>query len=111
MLAMISPRMEPPRAPRSPSNTLLRQPSAEDLDAAHQLVSSARGVRDGSVESRSLRSATETEDGNIIGNRRTSPEILQNGQDRLDASAHEKQNNEINGLGQSCRCVNLQFQV
>lgn len=43
---------EPPRASSSydplpsSSNNLMREPSAEDLDAAHQLVSSARGVRD-----------------------------------------------------------------
>lgn len=30
-----------------PGSTLLRQPSAEDIDAAHQLVSSARGEMTG----------------------------------------------------------------
>jgi hypothetical protein len=32
-----------PPDPFSASRNLIRQPSAEDLDAAHQLVSSARG--------------------------------------------------------------------
>lgn len=32
--------------PMSQSENLLRHPSAEDLDAAHQLVSSARGARE-----------------------------------------------------------------
>lgn len=36
-----------PTDPFMASPNLIRQPSAEDLDAAHQLVSSARGGRNG----------------------------------------------------------------
>lgn len=39
------------RLPTGP-NTSTRHPSAEDLDAAHQLVSSARGGRDRGADSR-----------------------------------------------------------
>lgn len=41
-------RMDHPGRPSDPfarEASLIRQPSAEDLDAAHQLVSSARGAR------------------------------------------------------------------
>lgn len=44
----LKPRMDHmgrPADPFSASPSLIRQPSAEDLDAAHQLVSSARGGR------------------------------------------------------------------
>jgi hypothetical protein len=37
--------MDPLRHSKSEQRSLLREPSAEDLDAAHQLVSSARGER------------------------------------------------------------------
>jgi hypothetical protein len=44
----LKPRMDHMGRPTDPfaaSPNLMRQPSAEDLDAAHQLVSSARGGR------------------------------------------------------------------
>lgn len=44
MLAVRS-AMDPLRHSASERRSLLREPSAEDLDAAHQLVSSARGER------------------------------------------------------------------
>lgn len=44
MLAIQS-AMDPLRHSSSEQRSLLREPSAEDLDAAHQLVSSARGER------------------------------------------------------------------
>lgn len=40
-------RIGKPTDPFIASPNLIRQPSAEDLDAAHQLVSSARGGRNG----------------------------------------------------------------
>ena len=46
----LKPRMDHMGRPTdlfTPSPNLIRQPSAEDLDAAHQLVSSARGERSG----------------------------------------------------------------
>ncbi|KAK2766843.1 putative electron transfer flavoprotein subunit [Arachnomyces sp. PD_36] len=50
MLAM--PQMNNTLKPISQSDNMLRHPSAEDLDAAHQLVSSARGARERHLEIR-----------------------------------------------------------
>ncbi|OJD12492.1 hypothetical protein AJ78_06918 [Emergomyces pasteurianus Ep9510] len=49
------PYTEGTRSPTNNTDILMRHPSAEDLDAAHQLVSSARGGRDNSVSFRSDR--------------------------------------------------------
>lgn len=43
------PHTEDTRSPTKCADILMRHPSAEDLDAAHQLVSSARGGRDNTV--------------------------------------------------------------
>lgn len=48
--------------PMSQSENLLRHPSAEDLDAAHQLVSSARGARERAVEIQREREGGSKED-------------------------------------------------
>ncbi|ODH49856.1 hypothetical protein GX48_04085 [Paracoccidioides brasiliensis] len=48
-LLVTRPLMEDTRSHSESSDTLMRHPSAEDLDAAHQLVSSARGGRDSGV--------------------------------------------------------------
>ncbi|OAX77944.1 hypothetical protein ACJ72_07752 [Emergomyces africanus] len=46
------PYTEDTRSPTNSADILMRHPSAEDLDAAHQLVSSARGGRDNAVNFR-----------------------------------------------------------
>ncbi|EER38301.1 siderophore biosynthesis repressor SREA [Histoplasma capsulatum H143] len=51
-------RAEGARSPTKGTDIPMRQPSAEDLDAAHQLVSSARGGRDNVMNFRSDRQET-----------------------------------------------------
>ncbi|PGH01863.1 hypothetical protein AJ79_07800 [Helicocarpus griseus UAMH5409] len=46
LLASRPPHLEDTRSTSKDTDILMRHPSAEDLDAAHQLVSSARGGRD-----------------------------------------------------------------
>ena len=58
-----------------PSSNLMREPSAEDLDAARQLVSSARGAREAS----STEHGQSQSDGGLQGP--VSPESLQDGGD------------------------------
>ncbi|KAK5060020.1 hypothetical protein LTR84_009904 [Exophiala bonariae] len=80
--------------------SLLRQPSAEDLDAAHQLVSSARGERHGShsVTHETLTSEPSPDQPYL---RRTSP-----GQDTTDvmriSGDPSEQTEDASGLGQMC---------
>lgn len=45
--------------PMSPSENMLRHPSAEDLDAAHQLVSSARGARERAAAAETRRGGSQ----------------------------------------------------
>lgn len=56
------PRMNTSLKPMSQSENLLRHPSAEDLDAAHQLVSSARGARERAAETRRESQGSANED-------------------------------------------------
>jgi hypothetical protein len=83
---------------------LMRQPSAEDLDAAHQLVSSARGERHGSHVAYDGRISDGGPDNNGPQNR-TSPISP-----RFDASdtpqtlsETTEQMQDYSGLGQVCR--------
>lgn len=94
MLAL-KPRMDQMRRPadlftRGPN--LIRQPSAEDLDAAHQLVSSARGGRSG-ADSSDERPRTVDTHGPSLDDRSSDflavPPVI-NGQAALS--------------GQTCRC-------
>lgn len=86
-------------------DSLLRQPSAEDLDAAHQLVSSARGERHGS-QSVTHESHTGEPSPDQSYLRRTSP-----GQDTTDvmrmSGEPSEQTEDASGLGQMCRYVKL----
>ncbi|KAL9624147.1 MAG: hypothetical protein Q9160_001669 [Pyrenula sp. 1 TL-2023] len=101
MLATLSPRMEPPRVPPSPSSSLLRQPSAEDLDAAQQLVSSARSARDGSIDSGFHRSSTETDHGRARQDRRLSQESQQEVSNEVNTKTRESQSIETNARNAS----------
>jgi len=80
----------------------LRQPSAEDLDAAHQLVSSARGERHGSHVVHETLSGEATSDQSYL--RRVSPD-----QDATNVAATSgeasEQAEDSSGLGQMCRYV------
>ena len=81
------------------NHNIMRQPSAEDLDAAHQLVSSARGERNGAYVPMG---ASELDaDGS------TSPEISR-AVSRESFSEHEKtarssEGANVSGLEQICR--------
>lgn len=109
-------RSPPPSLPNTSS--LIRQPSAEDLDAAHQLVSSARGGRDGgaqderqnmdesdgqnmaiSDEGNTLRvmSAAEMEKAGFISPRSQDASAKQSAQERT-----------VVPFGQTCRLVSAQ---
>ncbi|OJD26483.1 hypothetical protein ACJ73_02139 [Blastomyces percursus] len=59
------PHTEDTRSPTKSTGIPMRQPSAEDLDAAHQLVSSARGGRDNTINFRSDRQEMA---GNVLDN-------------------------------------------
>lgn len=76
----------------SQRDSLMRQPSAEDLDAAHQLVSSARGERHGSQQ-------------HLAHDNHFRP--VSPGPDMTDApratSELSEQTEEPSGLGQMCR--------
>ncbi len=74
---------------------LMRQPSADDLDAAQQLVESARGERQGTHTSTGQHEQTYP-DPSI----RTSPD---NGQAPEVGQFHAIATEESNGLGQVCR--------
>lgn len=83
-------------------DSLLRQPSAEDLDAAHQLVSSARGERHGSHVVHETHGGEGASDQNYL--RRVSP-----GQDATTVAGTSGESSEqaedSSGLGQMCRYV------
>ena len=86
----------------SQRESLMRQPSAEDLDAAHQLVSSARGGRHAShVTQDSRMSDAPSDQGN---HRQVNPRP-----DMTDApqtaSEVSEQTEDSSGLGQICRYV------
>ncbi|EXJ94525.1 GATA-binding protein, other eukaryote [Capronia coronata CBS 617.96] len=90
--------------PRSASfgserESLMRQPSAEDLDAARQLVSSARGERTGShiVHDGHL-SDTATDSARL---NQLSPRVESHDRPR-SASELPEQKEDISGLGQVC---------
>lgn len=81
----------------------MREPSAEELDAAHQLVSSARGAQD--VTSTETNQGQGQSDGESQGP--VSPESLQggdgteNGQNELNPQELYPQ--VVASLGQTCR--------
>lgn len=83
-------------------DSLLRQPSAEDLDAAHQLVSSARGERHGSHVTHEPHPSDTSPDQSYL--RRISPS-----QDAMDivriSGESSDQAEDPSGLGQMCRYV------
>ena len=104
MLALQT-RMEPLRASHtftSDAPDLLRQPSAEDLDAAHQLVSSARG-RNGDYSGHERRHSTLSNDMPPRVEAESEEEVgRQQGQAR--DSVRGAQDDTVN-LGQICRYV------
>lgn len=80
---------------------LMRQPSAEDLDAAHQLVSSARGERHGSNITHDGHNSDPPPDQTHL---RVSPrsDVAHSPQPMSD---HADQVEDTSGLGQICRYV------
>jgi hypothetical protein len=85
--------------------SLMRQPSAEDLDAARQLVSSARGERHGSqshltpYDGHLSDAATETSRPS-----RPSPSPRPDAADAPRQSSElAEQRDDVSGLGQVCR--------
>lgn len=86
----------------SERESLMRQPSAEDLDAAHQLVSSALGERHGSHlthDGHISDTATET-------SHQSQPSPKPDGADGTHQSSELiEQRDDGNGLGQVCRYV------
>lgn len=82
--------------------SLLRQPSAEDLDAAHQLVSSARGERHGSNIPLENHATDSTTDQNPLP---VSPRPTDAAQSPRPASEQFDQTEDSSGLGQICRYV------
>jgi hypothetical protein len=70
----------------------MRQPSAEDLDAAHQLVSSARGGRN-SLGTLEPRARTEDEYGPLVEGASTALDAVQSATSNQSALS-----------GQVCRC-------
>jgi hypothetical protein len=85
----------------SDGNNLMRQPSAEDLDAAHQLVSSARGERSGSftvVDGQ----ASDLPDEQMPGASRGSGN---GGDESREGPAGEASVETSSGLSQVCRYV------
>lgn len=86
-----------------PTSNLMREPSAEELDAAHQLVSSARGAQD--ATSTETNHGQAQSDGEFQGP--VSPESLQSG-DGAENGQNELNQQELYpqiaaSLGQTCR--------
>src|SRR5882757_8701941 len=80
--------------------SLMRQPSSEELDAAHQLVSSARGERHGShITHDSLTSdaATENPQLSLVSPRPEASDVPHS------SSELAEQREDASGLGQVCR--------
>lgn len=80
------------------SHSIMRQPSAEDLDAAHQLVSSARGERNGTYVPFSIREqspATQQATAPAAG--------TDDGRDDRAGQVPESAN--VTGLEQICRYI------
>lgn len=78
----------------------MRQPSAEDLDAAHQLVSSARGERSSShvvQEGQSVENGEPKSQDPIVAE---SKDV-----DNQRHSSHVSEREDYSGLGQICRYV------
>lgn len=116
------PQMETLSAMSTTSETIMRQPSAEDLDAARQLVSSARGGRDRGSDLPSEMQESRDEDWEVINGSDTGSKMegLQEctvnmprgpteaaALDRVPASKQspKSQSKEPIFLGHSCRCV------
>lgn len=120
MLASVS-QMETLRPLSRSTDTLMRQPSAEDLDAAQQLVSSARGGRDHMVDyQREGSGARDSNDRDSAQQRDSRGEMdtAADGrrQDQTDAPATngtastkrpspKSQSRDTSFLGHSCRLV------
>lgn len=92
----------PPMASHPPSRiyhangpNLLRQPSAEDIDAAHQLISSARGERMGTqITPQIHRTSTPTQ--------QPGPDTATFGEDSIEQESPQLPD-ETQQLGQVCR--------
>ena len=89
--------LRPSSSYAAPTPDLLRQPSAEDLDAAHQLVSSARG-RNGEYSGHERRMSLLADENASRATPRTDDE-LRGGQEYEEPARESGGSN----LGQMCR--------
>ncbi|KAL9111077.1 MAG: hypothetical protein Q9227_004510 [Pyrenula ochraceoflavens] len=96
--------MEPPPAPRHSSSSrssLQRQRSVEELEAAQQLLSSAQGARDNSMDKGHARPhLQETTTAERESSTSVSPEPSQNSVEQ--SGDEDQQKNEGTNLGQTC---------
>jgi hypothetical protein len=89
--------LRPSHAFASDAPDLLRQPSAEDLDAAHQLVSSARGRNSEYGGHKHVRSHSNDHAS------RTAPEVEEDSGRQHEQSRATRADADSINLGQICR--------
>lgn len=80
----------------------MRQPSAEDLDAAHQLVSSARGERHGSQVTHDGHVSDAATENSHVSRASPRPDVVE--APRLSSEIPDLRE-DGGGLGQICRYV------
>ena len=90
--------LRPSHAFASDAPDLLRQPSAEDLDAAHQLVSSARG-RNSEYGGREKHVGNHSNDHTP----KTAPEVEEDSGRQHEPSRGTRADGDSISLGQICR--------